>query len=388
MKYSYTNSLLDCNVFKGVFVLIIWGVLSTALSVSVAQEIEISMPFMVSETRNEAVTHPHIDFNHDTCALIIVDFAFQDIDFEGDINHKQYVGGEWWIYLSPGANWLTVLSDYHTPLRVDFAPVQAGITYTIGLRSIVTEQTIMVTDSCRADITMVDARRYSRIDSTGRLCALLRIGFVQPNVEYSGAIDQEYRHGEWWVWLPVGTTEMTVRGVGLKPLIVKFDPLQTAVTYVMTLAVEQPKQKEIVIVGSEKADNWSAAFKSALLPGLGQMGKGHVGSGIFTLTGELMMASGAVYSYIQANKYYDNIMATLDNDGNSGIVNDADVTGYNTYRMAFFGLTGAAAVLYVYNIIRAATMKNHRRHDSLALTPSLLSVDGTPTPSFNLVFTF
>ena len=321
---------MSSKIFRGVLALILWGVLSTVLSFSMAQEIEISAPFSMSKTRNEAVSHPHIDYNHDTCALVIVSLGFKEVDFEGDINYKQYVGNEWWLYLSPGANWLTVLSDYHTPLRVDFEPVRVATTYTIGLRSAVKEQTIVVTDSCRADITMVDARRYSRTDASGRLCALLRIGFVQPNVEFSGAVDQEYHRGEWWVWLPVGTTETTVSGMGLNPLIIRFAPLQTAVTYTMTLTVEQPKQTEIVIVGSEKADNWSAAFKSALLPGLGQMGKGYVGSGIATLTGEVLLAGGAVYSYLQANSHYDNIMATLDNDGNSGTVNEADVTGYNT----------------------------------------------------------
>ena len=229
--------------------LMLWVILMGALSVVEAQEIRISSPFAVSKTRNEAVTRPRVDFNHDTCALVIVNLDFEEVDFEGDIKLMQYRDGEWWIYLSPGANWLTILSEYHTPLRVDFAPVRPATTYTLGLRAAVTMQTIEVVDPCQADITMVDARRFSRMDASGRTCALVRIGFVQPNVEFSGAVDKEYRRGEWWVWFPVDATTTTIDAPGYEPLTITFEPLQTAVTYVMTL---KKGKEETKIVGGQK----------------------------------------------------------------------------------------------------------------------------------------
>ena len=227
----------------------LWVILMGALSVVEAQEIRISSPFAVSKTRNEAVTRPRVDFNHDTCALVIVNLDFEEVDFEGDIKLMQYRDGEWWIYLSPGANWLTILSEYHTPLRVDFAPVRPATTYTLGLRAAVTMQTIEVVDPCQADITMVDARRFSRMDASGRTCALVRIGFVQPNVEFSGAVDKEYRRGEWWVWFPVDATTTTIDAPGYEPLTITFEPLRTAVTYVMTL---KKGKEETKIVGGQK----------------------------------------------------------------------------------------------------------------------------------------
>ena len=233
--YKILYILLRHQPGKYILSLILWVVLMGGFSIAEAQEIIVSSPFAASKTRNEAVTRPRVDFNHDTCALVIINLDFEDVDFEGDIKLMQYRDGEWWVYLSPGANWLTILSEMHTPLRVEFAPVRAATTYTLGLRAPVTLQTIEVADPCRAEITMVDARRFSRNDASGRTCALIRIGFVQPNVEFSGAVDKEYRRGEWWVWFPVGTTSTTVDVVGFEPLTITFEPLQTAVTYLMTL---------------------------------------------------------------------------------------------------------------------------------------------------------
>lgn len=238
----------------------LWLVLLGAFSVAEAQEIVISSPITASKTRNEAVTRPRIDFNHDTCALVIVNLDFEEVDFEGDIKLIQYRDGEWWIYLSPGANWLTILSNYHTPLRVDFAPVRPATTYTLGLRAAVTLKKIVIADSCRAEITMVDARRFSRIDASGRTCALLRIGFVQPAADFSGAVDKEYRRGEWWVWFPVGTTETTVSVAEYEPLTIRFEPLMTAVTYVMTL---KNGGEETKVIGGQKPETEAQPKKKA-----------------------------------------------------------------------------------------------------------------------------
>jgi hypothetical protein len=100
-----------------------------------AQNLLVSSPFTESKVRNEAVTRPRVDFNHDTCALVIVTLDFEDVDFEGDIKLIQLRDDEWWIYLSPGANWLTVLSEKHLPLRIEFAPVRPATTYTLGLKA-------------------------------------------------------------------------------------------------------------------------------------------------------------------------------------------------------------------------------------------------------------
>jgi len=418
-----------------------------------AQQLTITKPFGRDASRNEAVTRPRIDFNHDTCALVIVSLDLEEADFEGDIKLMQLRDGEWWIYLSPGANWLTVLSEHHLPLRIEFAPVRPAVTYTLGIRAPQVLQNLAVSRPLEADITMVDASRFRRTDASGRTCALLRIGMVMPGARFSGAVASEYRRGEWWVWMSPGTTTSTVSVDGFNPLALTFEPLQAATTYVMTIVrsdelplaelepeapmvydddtpvtpyvememenniphfeepqapkpqppvvevVEAPKveaapkeeatPKEEVAPKTEAApkaakQGWShsAALKSALLPGLGQMGKGYVGSGIATLTGELILVGGAVGSYLVADHQVQLIRNGL---SANGLRTARD--NYNTARSVNIGCIVGASALYVYNIVRAGAMKP-RNKGSLALAPALLPADGATATGLGLTLNF
>lgn len=227
-----------------------------------AQNLLVSSPFTESKVRNEAVTRPRVDFNHDTCALVIVTLDFEDVDFEGDIKLIQLRDDEWWIYLSPGANWLTVLSEKHLPLRIEFAPVRPATTYTLGLKAPVVLKNLTVVSALSEEITMLDASRFRRNDDRGRGCALLRIGLLLPEAEFVGAVASEYRRGEWWVWMPADVRMLTIRAEGYTPLTLTFEPLKSLITYVMTIS-----QSDAQVVYMEPEKPRSKAVENQLEAG-------------------------------------------------------------------------------------------------------------------------
>ncbi len=132
-----------------------------------------------------------------------------------------------------------------------------------------------------------------------------------------------------------------------------------------------------------EVNNWTSLVKSVFVPGLGQMGKGHVTEGVITLIGEMALVGGAVGCYYMAQDKL-NVMrdpSTSYSDWNAA-QND-----YNTLRTTSYIAWGAAAVLYVYNLYRAYFMQP-RRTSGLAFAPTLLptNVGITPGVSFTLNF--
>ncbi len=118
---------------------------------------------------------------------------------------------------------------------------------------------------------------------------------------------------------------------------------------------------------TKEYSNGAALLKSAIIPGLGQMGKRHVGSGIFTLLGELAFAGGSVATYYMAQQ-------------NLAIIQKPDVSlysynvarsNYELLRTANIACLSATAALYVWNLYRAASMKPKfkKRTQELSFTP-------------------
>ena len=134
--------------------------------------------------------------------------------------------------------------------------------------------------------------------------------------------------------------------------------------------------------------NGMAALKSAIIPGLGQMGKRHYGSGIFTLLGEAALVGGAVGTYIAAE--YD-----VKPDLNSAkITADLDwfqskYDDYRVLRVANVALWSAAGAFYIYNIVRAATMTPRYRRDAVALAPTVQFAPGdVVAPGLGITLSF
>lgn len=85
-----------------------------------AQELKVKQ-FSANPTDNAAVKYLVNDANGQPCALILVGLAVSGATFEGDIvKVEQKDGGEYWVYMIEGANWIEVKTKDYLPLRYDF----------------------------------------------------------------------------------------------------------------------------------------------------------------------------------------------------------------------------------------------------------------------------
>lgn len=230
---------MNCNVLKNGGLLVfgcLFGVLFALLpTVAAAQGLEVTAPLSLT-SRQEAVQYERYDYNLNRCAVVVVYLDDDNVDFQGDVRSTQYRGnGEWWVWMIQGANWMSVTVPNYTPLRMEFNPLASGKTYEVRIRPAAPKLLLTVAEPFHADISMTDASKYSRLDSKGRTCALVRIGMVLPEAQFTGAVHSKYLNSEWMVWLSPGTTSLTISAQGYQPLTVQFEPVQAAVTYLMTV---------------------------------------------------------------------------------------------------------------------------------------------------------
>lgn len=127
----------------------------------------------------------------------------------------------------------------------------------------------------------------------------------------------------------------------------------------------------------------SALLSSALLPGLGQMGKRHYGEGIATMVGEVLLVGGAVSTYFMGKSELDKIT--------SGSLNyDEYKTAekkYNTLRTTNHILWGAAAALYVFNLYRAATLHPNYKQ-TVYVEPGIITTPDAILPTVGITLKF
>ena len=133
-------------------------------------------------------------------------------------------------------------------------------------------------------------------------------------------------------------------------------------------------------------NNGTALLKSALLPGLGQMGKNRVGSGVSTLLGEVVLVGGGVGSYYMANR----MLATMQNYQTSLTTFKTAKKYYNMWRTANIAAYSAAGALYVWNLYRAYSIKPKYKKDKSSLTfhPALLPVEDELSAGFGITLNF
>jgi len=79
----------------------------------------------------DAVQHKKIDGNNRVCALVKVDIAEPETKFEGDIiGVPEYNNGSFWVYMTPDATWLNVITKHYVPLRYNFPDrLDESVTY-------------------------------------------------------------------------------------------------------------------------------------------------------------------------------------------------------------------------------------------------------------------
>ena len=229
------SNLLKINSFNAIsgFVLLLFNLfLSTS---TYGQGLEVLSPISLS-MRQEAVNYERLDFNGRPCAMIVLYFFNDNVDFEGDIRSSQYRGnGEWWIWMVEGANWITIKTVSYTPLRLEFEPLQSGKTYEMKVQPAAQLPMLIVQEEFHADLSMTDAVNHSLIDSNGKTCALLRLGLVLSQVYFEGVEKFVKQNGEWWLWLSPSSRCLKIHAQGYQTLTVMLDSVMPAVTYVMTL---------------------------------------------------------------------------------------------------------------------------------------------------------
>lgn len=130
--------------------------------------------------------------------------------------------------------------------------------------------------------------------------------------------------------------------------------------------------------------NGAALLKSAIIPGLGQIGKKRVASGVLTLLGEVALVGGAVGTYYMAQ----NELATMKKNEVSFDAYNTAKQNYSTYRIANLACLGAAGALYVYNLVRAYTIKPKYKQRTLSFTPTVMPVGDQMYSGVNLTIKF
>ncbi len=112
--------------------------------------------------------------------------------------------------------------------------------------------------------------------------------------------------------------------------------------------------------------NGGALIKSMLIPGWGQMSKGRVGEGIFTLVGELALGGYAYLNYNWAQEKLKTLNTTTD-----GYYYANSRDEYNEYKTMNNIALGAAVGLYAFNLYRAVAAKP--KHKGVySFTPTIM----------------
>ena len=129
--------------------------------------------------------------------------------------------------------------------------------------------------------------------------------------------------------------------------------------------------------------NWVAVAKSAVIPGLGQMGKEHLAEGLITLVGEGALIGGGIACYNIAQDQLK-IMRTQD----VSVSDFADASRkYSTAQTVSYITWGLAGALYVFNIIRAYTVQPKNSYD-IAFQPTFITTPYSFSPSIGLTLRF
>jgi len=130
-------------------------------------------------------------------------------------------------------------------------------------------------------------------------------------------------------------------------------------------------------------NNWTSLAKSAVVPGLGQMGKGYQAEGWLTLGGEVLLVGTGVGCYFMAHHQLEIMRdaSTQYTDWNTAR------NTYNTLRTVSYIAWGGAAVLYAFNLYRAFSMQP-KRTSGISFAPSLMPTYDGLTPTISLTFNF
>lgn len=85
------------------------------------------------------------------------------------------------------------------------------------------------------------ARTQEKQDANGNACALVKVVMPVQDVTFEGwVVDQQYTPGEYWVYMPEGTSKVKIKHKDLMPLTYEFsEKLMSKTTYQLVLEVNE-----------------------------------------------------------------------------------------------------------------------------------------------------
>lgn len=150
----------------------------------------------------------------------------------------------------------------------------------------------------------------------------------------------------------------------------------------------EKKAKQDIIDAKEKAKNKmnAIALGWSIIPGVGLMRKGHTGEGVAYLLGDIALVGGGVGMLAYANK-----QQRIMNDRNTTFdqYNTAK-NNYNTAKTVSYCCFGAAAALYVVNLVRGYVAPNENPNFHVDIVPGMMSAISPygPNMSVNLALSY
>lgn len=110
------------------------------------------------------------------------------------------------------------------------------------IAGLVAQAQLRVSEECVVNVTDITARRLNNVepiimDGDTIPFALLKVGLAEPNAVFEGQVlKQEFKGNEYWVYLPEGVRNITVKTQRFTPLRYTFpDILEAKNTYVMSI---------------------------------------------------------------------------------------------------------------------------------------------------------
>lgn len=142
---------------------------------------------------------------------------------------------------------------------------------------------------------------------------------------------------------------------------------------------DEEKEAEEACKKEKKRVDGTALAASFFVPGAGQMYKGRAGVGTGILLGELALVGGGVTCYFLGKKQLDVMRGiNVEYDAFHSAQNM-----YNTMRIASYSCYGAAAALYVFNLVNAYMIEPDRwTHRNYYCNATIIPVNEFSTPVY------
>ncbi len=157
--------------------------------------------------------NPRLDIKGKNCALLKVRIIGHGVTFgEGIVGDVEQKGNEYWVYVPEGYESIRISHPLFLSSEIVFKDygintINSGVTYVLTF-----EETLKV-NSMTESPNDLSARTYPRKDINNTYCALIKVRNLGRGVSFDSkaVVDVEYKDGEYWVYVPDGRRNISVR---------------------------------------------------------------------------------------------------------------------------------------------------------------------------------